>query len=93
MKKLRLELEQLSVESFHVDPTVAALGTVRANVWTDICSALLLGTCDYSCNETCAASCRTCAETCATCPISCANTQCAATYCANQAPATTIGEA
>ena len=92
MKKLRLELEQLSVESFHVDPTVAAVGTVQANVWTDICSVLLGGSCDYSCNETCAATCRTCATNCGTCPISCANTQCAGTYCANQMAGTTIVE-
>lgn len=71
MKKLRLELDQLSVESFHIPPTADAPGTVRANAeaaagTTDIVSFLLFGTCDYSCNCTQGNS----------CPNSCANTLC-----------------
>lgn len=85
MKKLRLELEQLSVESFYVPLTAEAPGTVRANAGettdnqaaagtTDWVSYLLFGTCDYSCNCTLGN----------TCPHSCANTVCANYFCRNQ---------
>jgi hypothetical protein len=83
MKKLRLELDQLSVESFHIPSTETSPGTVRANAemaagTTDIVSFLLFGTCDYSCNETCKATCN------ATCANSCANTLCNNTLCQAQ---------
>lgn len=80
MKKLRLELDQLSVVSFHIPSTGTLPGTVRANAdaaagTTDIVSFLLFGTCDYSCNETCKATCN------ATCRNSCADTLCNNTLC------------
>jgi hypothetical protein len=66
MNKLKLDLDQLTVESFDTDASgIARRGTVRAHSErcgpTDVCAAtrgeLTCGdTCDYTCN-TCGASC------------------------------------
>jgi hypothetical protein len=65
MKKLRLELQEISVESFHVDNDPGAPGTVQANQdagefeaaitgWSWLC-----GSCNATCDGglTCALSC------------------------------------
>lgn len=38
MKKLKLDLEDLTVESFSIEPTTDFVGTVNANEATDLCS-------------------------------------------------------
>jgi hypothetical protein len=60
MKKLTLDFEQLTVESFDVSPNVVrARGTVRGQATTP---ASCLAT---DCNQnTCAATCMTCPDTC-----------------------------
>lgn len=61
MKKLALNLDDLSVESFETDPEAPQRGTVMANVTTGnqiICECTYdIGSCDYTCPDTCANSC------------------------------------
>jgi hypothetical protein len=101
MKKLRLELGEISVETFHVQDAAGEPGTVRGNQdeaggefaaitgWSWLCG---------SCNATCGDG--------ATCPLSCAGaapTGCNSRYCQEKLlseintnchaePATVIGE-
>lgn len=83
MKKLRLDFDELQVETF--DPTADAArpraGTVRGHWRTEYtCLETQCGevTCE-SCGGTCEYTCYTCPATCAnTCPASC-NGSCAAT--------------
>ena len=63
MKKLRLQLDELQVESFHTVRTEPARGTVRANAPTWYCTEQIDCTYDYGCetqNESCNGSCATC---------------------------------
>ena len=57
MKKLKLQLDALAVESFSTDSFPAdAAGTVRGNAGTrnqDTCQESCFGTCDYTCRYTC----------------------------------------
>jgi hypothetical protein len=73
MKKLRLHLEDLRIDSFTTTPTEKPKGTVFGEQCTcytqctcpgcptcanyGTCDASCNGTCDASCNGTCAASC------------------------------------
>jgi hypothetical protein len=76
MKKLRLELENISVESFEVG-SEAGLGTVRGN--NDDPGAVagggtFLSLCP-SCPDTCPATCNVAAATCgASCGVACRHT-------------------
>jgi hypothetical protein len=78
MHKLKLDLDQLSVESFGTDPFEGARrGTVEAH--SQLCS--LYETCPVSCNDTCGTcdpscvSCVSCNQTCYnTCGPSCYGT-------------------
>jgi hypothetical protein len=74
--KLKLNLDQLSVDSFDTTKPAAKAGTVfgeQCTCYTNCtcpgcytCDASCNGTCDASCNGTCDASCNgTCYETCA----------------------------
>ena len=80
MNKLRLDLEDLSVESFSTTPEAGKEeGTVFGQQCTCYTNCTCPGcpTCDASCNGTCAASCNgTCDASCngtcgATCAASC----------------------
>src|SRR6476620_5056774 len=80
MKKLALDLDGLSVESFDTAPAAGRGGTVHARSGTTYADESCNGTCDASCPSwggTCAGSCAgaTCGSTCdyATCaqPESC----------------------
>ena len=67
MRKLRLQLDDLLIESFDTTPVQKAKGTVFGEQCTcptqctcpgcPTCAASCNGTCDASCNGTCAASC------------------------------------
>ncbi len=86
--KLKLNLEQLTVDSFDTTRPAAKQGTVfgeQCTCYTNCtcpgcptCDASCNGTCDASCNGTCDASCNgTCNATCGnTCNWSCGATQC-----------------
>lgn len=76
MHKLKLDLDQLSVESFGTDAPEALRGTVEAR--SHLCSAFdTCASCDYTCgtcNPSCA-SCVSCYNTCDnTCGASCYGT-------------------
>jgi len=81
--KLKLNLEQLAVDTFDTTTTEKSKGTVfgeQCTCYTNCtcpgcptCYASCNGTCDASCNGTCGASCAgTCGASCgATCGYSC----------------------
>jgi len=81
MRKLRLSMEALQVESFHVVEPETPRGTVAglSGEWIDSCGLgcsrddTVCNTCPASCNGTCYNSCgASCAGTCnASCPASC----------------------
>jgi hypothetical protein len=78
MRKLKLSLDTLQVESFHATVNESARGTVPGHGWTEYADESCFGTCvgnctrDGSCNNTCNASCYgTCAGTCVTCANTC----------------------
>ena len=86
--KLKLNLEDLSVDSFDTTRSERPKGTVfgeQCTCYTNCtcpgcptCDASCNGTCDASCNGTCDASCNgTCDASCyGTCGISCNETAC-----------------
>lgn len=91
MKKLRLSLDDISVESFATLPARARTGTVAAHDLSDttcqqiICDCITNGfehtcqnTCGNSCDGTCYASCN---GTCNGCPDPSANGTCAGWTC------------
>jgi len=56
VKKLKLQLDALAVESFSTDFVPADAGTVHGNAGTrnqDTCQESCFGTCDYTCRYTC----------------------------------------
>jgi hypothetical protein len=63
MKKLALNLEDLTVTSFETSRTEAGRGTVRGNEATHgntcagTCAFSCAGTCDISCNPSCISTC------------------------------------
>ncbi|HEX8318933.1 hypothetical protein [Longimicrobium sp.] len=78
MKKLRLQLEDLRIDSFSTTPVEKEKGTVFGEQCTcnTACSCPGCPTCDASCNGTCAATCDascngTCDYSCNTCGGSC----------------------
>jgi hypothetical protein len=80
MKKLKLHLDDLRIDSFTTTPSERPKGTVfgeQCTCWTQ-CTCPGCPTCDASCNGTCYASCNgTCA---ATCDASCNGTCDACTW-------------
>ena len=73
MRKLKLDLDSLDVQSFATDKETPASGTVQGHITGEVCPPRTdwdtCGTCEtwdqYTCWETCYASCRTCYdETC-----------------------------
>lgn len=72
MRKLKLELEELRVESFETAEAAAERGTVRGHAITDLCSRADGFTCFESCGGTCV---ETCADaSCDTCDSGCYQT-------------------
>lgn len=81
MKKLRLELDALAVESFATDAGAERMGTVRGHYNTELDCTLDRESCKVSCDP-----CYTCATSCAGGPIcDCMRTGCpnATVCCAN----------
>jgi hypothetical protein len=86
MKKLKLRLDDLQVDTFQTTSAPKQKGTVFGEQCTcytqctcpgcPTCDASCNGTCDASCNGTCDASCNgTCGDTCEyTCDYSCGYT-------------------
>ncbi|MFL5537762.1 MAG: hypothetical protein ACJ8J0_02160 [Longimicrobiaceae bacterium] len=70
MKKFKLQLEDLLIDSFSTTPVRRSKGTVYGEQCTcpTACTCPGCPTCDASCNGTCDASCNgTCNDTCANC--------------------------
>lgn len=66
MKKLKLEMEELRVESFQTEQSAGEEGTVIGHYLTPHCSGDNGYTCDYSCGgqyASCIATCGTCGVT------------------------------
>ncbi len=83
MRKLKLDLEELAVESFATTPESrgeggTVFGQNHCTCYTQ-CTCPGCPTCDASCNGTCGGTCATCAASCngtcgATCAASCYGT-------------------
>jgi hypothetical protein len=79
MRKLKLQLEDLQIDSFQTTPAERPKGTVFGEQCTcytqctcpgcPTCDASCNGTCDASCNGTCDATCNGCSGF--TCDLSC----------------------
>ncbi len=88
MRKLSLNLDQLTVDSFDTSAAAAEKGTVfgeQCTCWTN-CTCPGCPTCDASCNGTCGATCNTCGASCdqthCGCPIgTCWDTACGNSPC------------
>jgi hypothetical protein len=57
MRKLKLSLEDLQVDSFNVTPDASARGTVPGHNWTEYADESCFESCNGSCNQTCPLSC------------------------------------
>ena len=102
MKKLKLDLDALAVESFEADAREGQSGTVAAHVFTAQCGGT--NVCTVSCHaDTCYASCNgnSCISCYGTCPKPCEGTggfysECCSNfctpYCATGSPGCTIWE-
>jgi len=80
MSKVRLDIDQLEVQSFHTQEIARERGTVHANAEardltrtnkeldcapiSSICPASMFGTCDDTCPNTCIATCGNCTALC-----------------------------
>ena len=76
MKKLKLQLDDLRIDSFDTTAVQKEKGTVvgeQYSYYTN-CTCPGLFTCDQSCNGTCGASCQTCGDD--TCFVSCQMSEC-----------------
>ena len=65
MRKVRLDLDAIQVDTFEVTEAPAGRGTVRAHVACCVCG------CDPCCCTCCATCANTCPASCQTCPDSC----------------------
>jgi hypothetical protein len=94
MKKIRLELDTLAIESFETTGPVEARGTVQGHIppysYQIYCSdgntCVIGNSCFESCGATCdATACGTCATNCGTCQATqcgtCYDASCCPTYC------------
>ena len=68
MRKIRLHLESIAVESFHTTPPHPAEGTAMAHQFSGL-PETCGDTCARSCGVTCPATCDD--ASCVTCPVSC----------------------
>ena len=74
MNKLTLRLDDLRVDTFHVEAPPKQKGTVFGEQCTCYTQCTCPGcpTCDASCNGTCDATCDvSCNDTCASCAVTC----------------------
>jgi hypothetical protein len=80
MRKLKLSLDELQVESFHANANGSLRGTVPGNEWTEHADESCFGTCDGGCTKdwgSCNGGCGTGVSCNGTCVASC-NGTCAA---------------
>ena len=70
MRKLKLELDELSVESFDTAKQKEERGTVHGRDLTECCS----GADGFTCYLSCGGTCDTCAASCDTCDSGCYET-------------------
>jgi len=85
MKKIKLDLDKLVVDSFEVAPALDAPGTVQGYLITE--NTRRACSCAASCDGTCYATCDTCDASCAgTCAATCGATcqTCAGQYTCNE---------
>ena len=80
MRKLKLSLESLQVDSFHATDAASARGTVPGHIWTQYADESCFQSCNGSCNtcNSCYGGCgsgATCGATCG-CPPGTAQTEC-----------------
>jgi hypothetical protein len=72
MKKLKLRLDDLRIDSFSTTRAQEPGGTVFGEQCTCQTQCTCPGnTCDGTCGDTCPNTCVTCPDTCFTCPLSC----------------------
>ena len=73
MRKLKLSLDALQVESFHATKNESMRGTVPAHGWTEYADESCFGTCEAMCTRmgSCAGECGTGASCGGTCYASC----------------------
>lgn len=67
MRKIKLHLESIAVESFHTTPPHPATGTAVAHQFSGqpaTCGATCARTCWQSCNGSCDATCVSCPSNC-----------------------------
>jgi hypothetical protein len=57
MRKLKLSIEALQVESFHAVESGSGRGTVPGHNWTEYADESCFESCNGSCNQTCPLSC------------------------------------
>jgi hypothetical protein len=76
MRKLKLSLDALQVDSFEANGNKSLRGTVPANEWTQIADESCFGTCESDCtrNASCQGQCGTGASCYGTCYASCNGT-------------------
>ncbi|WP_420130223.1 hypothetical protein [Longimicrobium sp.] len=76
MRKLKLTVESLQVESFHSEPPPPERGTVAGYDWTEYADESCFGTCDGMCTRdaSCQGQCGTGASCYGTCYNSCNGT-------------------
>ena len=77
MRKLKLSLDALQVESFHATGPAAPRGTVPGHEWTEYADESCFGTCDTNCTRdaSCVGGCGSGAVSCnGTCYASCNGT-------------------
>lgn len=71
MRKLKLSLDDLQVDSFHATSGSSTRGTVPGHSWTQYADESCFQSCNGSCNQTCPASCYGGCGSGATCGASC----------------------
>jgi hypothetical protein len=76
MRKLKLSVEDLQVDSFHATSAESTRGTVPGHAWTEYADESCFGTCDGMCTRdaSCAGQCGTGASCYGTCHNSCNGT-------------------
>lgn len=76
MRKLKLSLDALEVESFEATANTSLRGTVPAHEWTEYADESCFGTCESDCtrNASCQGQCGTGASCYGTCYASCNGT-------------------
>ena len=83
MKKLKLKLDEIKVDSFQINPSIENKGTAVGNILTRVDIGIGGGTCGgdtnntcfpTQCGDTCAPTCGITCGTCETCNYTCGGT-------------------